>query len=123
MTLLSSNGFATELIGGRCEMCGEVSFPARNWCTGCGEPHIMPERLVGVGILYSYTVVHLGRPGVAVPYALGIADLTAGVRVVARIEQWDRGLRIGAKVTVQPAPAEECQEDDRANLRLRVEEG
>jgi hypothetical protein len=48
--------------------------------------------------LYTYTVVHIGRPGWSLPYDIGYVDLPEGVRICAPIDRNANELRVGAKV-------------------------
>ena len=87
-----------KLIGGRCLDCGALAFPPPKVCAGCWSETIEPAELSTVGELYTYTVVHIGRPGWRSPYAIGYVDLPEGVRICAPIDRNANELRVGAKV-------------------------
>ena len=87
-----------KLIGGRCLDCGALAFPRPKVCASCWSETIEPAELSAVGDLYTYTVVHIGRPGWRSPYAIGYVDLPEGVRICAPIDRNENELRVGAKV-------------------------
>jgi uncharacterized OB-fold protein len=87
-----------KLIGGRCLECGALAFPPPKVCAGCWSETIEPAELSTVGDLYTYTVVHMGRPGWRSPYAIGYVDLPEGVRICTPIDRNENELRVGAKV-------------------------
>lgn len=74
-----------RLLGGRCDACGEASFPKTDVCPSCLSENIISFALSSHGRLYSYTVLHLGKTGEIVPYAVGYVDLPEGVRVFAHL--------------------------------------
>ena len=67
-----------KLIGGRCLDCGALAFPPPKVCAGCWSETIEPAELSTVGDLYTYTVVHIGRPGWRSPYAIGYTKSMPG---------------------------------------------
>ena len=75
-----------RLRGAECEQCGNKVFPYEAICGECWSETIKPILLGPEGTLYTYTVVHQGRPGWPTPYVLGFIDLAEGVRVSAPIE-------------------------------------
>jgi uncharacterized OB-fold protein len=76
-----------QLIGSRCQGCGEIYFPkkARGICLNCQQRNLEDILLSRRGKIYSFTVVMQGRPQPApykgpVPYALAWVELPEGVR-------------------------------------------
>ena len=75
------------LVGGRCGRCGKVFFPRRMVCDRCGkEGGQEAVRLSGIGRLYSFSEVHVGRRGLQVPYVIAYLDLPEGVRLFGQVE-------------------------------------
>jgi hypothetical protein len=96
-----------------------VAFPPRQRCSGCARTGLEPTLISPTGEIYSYTVVHLGRPGVTVPYAVAVADFPGGVRVFAQVLGWQKGITIGQAVTAAEAPADERTGAPAADFRLQ----
>lgn len=72
-----------ELMGSRCESCGNVFFPAAKVCLNCvSDKDIKPFKIPGKGKLYSFTAVKRGLPGFPSPYYLGSIDLMVGPRAI-----------------------------------------
>lgn len=81
-----------RLIGSRCVSCGTVYFPQ---AVGCRNPHCQDRRveralIEGQGVLYSYTVQNYRPPPLFgmepwAPYAIGLVDLSEGLRVMAML--------------------------------------
>lgn len=108
-----------RFIGSKCPNCGSVAFPPRQRCSGCARTGLEPTLISPTGEIYSYTVVHLGRPGVTVPYAVAVADFPGGVRVFAQVLGWQKGITIGQAVTAAEAPADERTGAPAADFRLQ----
>lgn len=75
-----------HLRGGHCRACDARMFPRVAVCPTCMseevEEEIMPDR----GILYSYTVLHVGSDRWEKPLTLGYVDLDNGVRVFTHLK-------------------------------------
>ena len=70
----------------RCLGCGRWRHPPRYLCSGCGSAEWSWARAAGTGTLFTWTVTHQAlHPGFEVPYAVGVAELDEGVRLVAGI--------------------------------------
>jgi uncharacterized OB-fold protein len=91
------------LLGNRCRVCGETSFPDRAYCPRCRSEDLEPARIEGPAKLMSWTVVHQAPPAFTTPLAVGYAVLPGNVVVLGPID----------------APRERLAKD----LRLRVVEG
>jgi uncharacterized OB-fold protein len=76
-----------ELLLQQCTVCEHWQFPPRVLCTCCGAP-VRWRAAAGTGTLYSFTVVHRAPADFAdlAPYAVGLADLAEGVRMVAIVD-------------------------------------
>lgn len=74
------------LIGGQCISCSLKLYPRAEVCPQCWGKEIVPVELACRGTLYTYTIVHAGRPGWQTPYAISYVDLDDGVRVCAPLD-------------------------------------
>ncbi|WP_281290149.1 Zn-ribbon domain-containing OB-fold protein [Rhodoligotrophos appendicifer] len=86
------------LIGGECEECGNLTYPRAAVCPVCMSEELQPVEMSREGILYSFTMVHVGPSHWKKPFALGYVDLPNGVRVFSHL----RGdtIRIGCRMTL-----------------------
>lgn len=93
-----------RLLGGRCETCGEHSFPRLDQCPYCGAATVTPVELADHGTLWGWTTVTALPPGAlgTVPYGFGVVELPEGVRVVTRLalpdETWTFGQAMRLRV-------------------------
>jgi scaffold protein (connect acetoacetyl-CoA thiolase and HMG-CoA synthase) len=90
-----------RLEGARCQACGKTTFPARRVCPECRGTNFEPQKLPREGKLMTWTVIHVAAAGFArqTPYAVGIVELSEGVRVTAQIVDCDpEELRVGIAV-------------------------
>ena len=78
---------AGRLTAVRCERCGALAMPPKEFCPQCQQRAWTPVPLAGEGVIVSHTVIripprsHAGEP----PYAVAVVRLTEGVHVTARI--------------------------------------
>ena len=93
------------LMGAKCSDCGTLLYPVLTICPECGGHCFVASPLHGFGNLYSYSVVHTGPKGVAVPYAVGYVDLCDGLRMFARIEVAPHTVEIGLQLELRVMPA------------------
>jgi uncharacterized OB-fold protein len=65
------------LKAGRCNKCGQIFFPKRDFCRYCDEEGSIDQiALCSRGVVYASTVVHVDSPvGIKAPYAIGYVDL------------------------------------------------
>ena len=79
------------LLGARCRTCGRPQFPRSATCPYCSSVDVEPVRLAGVGTLWGWTTVHTAPPGYdgPVPFGFGVVELSAGLRVITRLEIGD----------------------------------
>jgi len=70
------------LIGTRCSRCQSTTWPGRWACQRCGSLDLAVIDLPTSGRLLTYTIVHIARPNLPVPYLLGQVRLDDGGPVV-----------------------------------------
>ena len=91
-----------NLIGTRCDNCGEAFFPTRNICPNCRRRgRVRKEKFSGKGTIYSYTLVTAPPTGfeLEAPYPMAIIQLEEGARVTAQlIDTAYENVKIGAPV-------------------------
>ena len=81
-----------ELRFQRCERCGRWRHPPRHMCSSCHSTRWTWEMSTGRGRIHSWTVVHQAlHPAFAeeVPYAIILAEMEEGVRLIARLRRAD----------------------------------
>jgi len=91
------------LVAGRCRHCGAVNYPPRKHiCMECHKPSEFDSvRLNRRGVIYTIVVVHYAPPGVEGPYAIAIADVGDGVRILGRMADCDPNTpQIGTPVEI-----------------------
>ncbi len=75
------------LVGKKCPECGTIYLDSRIGCAKCSYVGDLPEvRLGKEGTLHTWTIVHMSRPGVPVPFVAAIVDMKVGVSVPGNIE-------------------------------------
>jgi uncharacterized OB-fold protein len=75
-----------RLLIQRCAGCGTLRFPWLPGCNACGSPEWDTARASGEGTVYSYVVMHHPPfPAFDPPYAVGLIELTEGVRIVSNV--------------------------------------
>lgn len=115
-----TDGESVHFVGQRCTQCGLLVFPSRARCSRCLGRTFEESLIEPIGELYSFTVVHVGRPGSRTPYAIGVADFPENIRVIAQIVNWEFGLEIGQRVTAGVAAPGDQVEDERGNIRIQI---
>ncbi len=88
----------------RCKGCGKIHFPPRLVCASCGardfEKHILPNE----GKIVTYTIIRVPPAPFKdqAPYAVGIVELSNGVKLTAQITDCRfEDLEIGKKVRAE----------------------
>lgn len=74
------------LIGSCCRACGVETVPPVPVCPICGGEQVEEREQPQEGLLYSYTVLHVGPAKWRRPLALGYVDLPNGVRVFSHLD-------------------------------------
>ena len=101
-----------RLLGSRCEVCGETTFPAQKGCPSCTSQQCEEIPLSSRGILWTWTIQHfpppppyLGDPKNFSPFGVGYVELAEGVRVESRLTESDpRLLSIGMEMELTLEP-------------------
>lgn len=82
-----SEGGLPQLIGSKCEVCGELFFPKKEkgWCIHCQNKSLIDVTLSREGKIASFSVV-MQQPGGdfyegPVPFSYGCLDLLEGIRI------------------------------------------
>lgn len=95
-----------RLIGSRCNVCGEVTFPAQKVCPNCTSDNTEELLLSRRGTLYSFTIQRHRPPSPPyrgmdpfVPYGVGEVELPEGVIVTSALTESDpEALKIGMEM-------------------------
>ena len=93
-----------NLIGNKCEECGQVFFPPRESCPKCRRKSmgkIKEIKLTGKGEIVTYSIIHVGPEEFEdqVPYPIAVIQLDEGPRITAQIVDCDiHDVKIGMKV-------------------------
>ena len=85
----------------RCEDCGKAYFPPAPVCPRCHADAVTWEETDGAGELHAFTRQHRTAPGVDAPVVLGVVDLDAGPRLLARVDAEYGDLIIGDPVAIE----------------------
>ncbi|MCX4907050.1 bifunctional MaoC family dehydratase N-terminal/OB-fold nucleic acid binding domain-containing protein [Streptomyces sp. NBC_00878] len=98
-----------RLLIQRCDGCRTLRFPWLPGCNACGCPEWDTVEAGGEGTVYSYVVMHHPPfPAFDPPYAVGLIELTEGVRMISNVVgvPHDR-VRIGMPVRLEFQPVDE----------------
>ena len=92
-----------ELMLPRCDRCGLVFFPPRQFCPGCWGGNLAWERMGGGGTVWTFTAVHVAFYDDTwagdVPYVAAVVELDEGPRLLANIVEAGTGsLAVGDRV-------------------------
>lgn len=99
-----------RLLIQRCTACGTLRHPWLPGCNACGGPDWDTVEACGEGTVYSYVVMHHPPfPAFDPPYAVGLIELTEGVRMIGNVlgVPCDK-VRIGMPVRLE---FQECDEE------------
>jgi uncharacterized OB-fold protein len=98
----SSPGETPYLIGGKCKICGYISFPRLLVCPRCVKKDTMEEmHISGKGRIDTFSVCNAALPGFKAPSIQAYINLEEGARIwslVTGVEPSDETLKIGAEV-------------------------
>lgn len=85
-----------QLIGSRCQSCGEVAFPVQKSCPACASESIEEILLSRRGELWTWTIQRfppphpfIGDPKRFTPFGVGYVELPEGIRVEGRLTTAD----------------------------------
>jgi uncharacterized OB-fold protein len=87
-----------------CTGCHRYQFYPRLYCMQCGSQALRWDEAGGLGVIYSYTIIHQNKSPEFVndtPYNVAIVQLQEGPRMMSNIVDIDPGeLRVDLPVTV-----------------------
>jgi hypothetical protein len=71
----------------RCDKCGALAMPPKEFCASCQQRAWTPVTLSGEGTIASYTIVRVApaRFATEAPYAIAVVALREGVSLIGRI--------------------------------------
>lgn len=93
-----------RLEAGRCKDCGKIHFPPRLVCASCKGREFEKHMLSNEGKVVTYTIIRVPPAPFKdqSPYAVGIIELSEGVKLMAQIADCSfEDLKIGKKVRVE----------------------
>ena len=103
-----------ELLGSRCDSCGEHAFPAQNTCRNCTGANTTVVPMGREGVLWTWTVQSFmpkdpyrtdETPETFTPYGVGYVELANGLRVESRLrENTPETLSIGMPMELELIP-------------------
>lgn len=79
-----------ELRLQRCVDCAHSYFPPRPFCPSCSSRNIEVYAASGKATLYSYVIHHRDAPGFTAPYAIAVAQLEEGPRMMTNIVECEQ---------------------------------
>ncbi|HUO03934.1 MAG TPA: Zn-ribbon domain-containing OB-fold protein [Candidatus Binataceae bacterium] len=77
-----------RLMVQKCAECGQLRFPAREFCSNCWSKRAAWTPVSGRGTIYSFNVMHqVYHPGFAaeIPYAVVVVELEEGCRMLSNL--------------------------------------
>ncbi len=71
----------------KCKACGEVSFPPRIVCSGCGTREFETIRLSEYGKIITYTIIRVAPAqfSTQVPYSVAVVESDNGARLTTQV--------------------------------------
>jgi len=90
-----------QLLGSRCDQCGQIYFPSRRNCPHCPDVPVKNIPLSVKGTLHSFVVASVAPPGYEMPHAQGYIDLYEdGPHIFSLLTDYGdgSGLRIGCEM-------------------------
>ena len=93
-----------ELRLQKCDSCSTIYFPPRPFCPACGSKEISIFKASGKAKLHSFVISHLPAPGFTPPYAIAIAKLEEGPKMMCNIldcEQTPEALELDMALLVK----------------------
>lgn len=112
----SSPDESPYLIGSKCTICGNVTWPKRGVCPSCVRKDTMEEyHIYRGGALNTFSIVNAALPGFKAPSIQAYVDLDDGPRIwslITGIEPDEKKLKIGMKVELV---VEKVREDKEGN--------
>ena len=104
------------LIGSKCTLCSNVTFPKMQVCPRCAKKDTMTEvHLSGRGKLDTFSIVNAALPGFKAPSIQAYVNLEEGPRIwslITGVEPDEKALKIGMDVELV---VEKVREDAQGN--------
>ena len=98
-----------NLIGSKCNTCGEVFFPSRVVCPNCRRKgDLEPFQFSGKGKIYTYSVIRSAPDDFkkSAPYAVAVIELEEGAKLTTQLVDCDvDSLEIGAAMWIHSKSA------------------
>jgi uncharacterized protein len=95
----------SELCGTICMRCGAKFFPPRSDCDECLSSDMEWFQVTGEGTLLTYTTAMFAPAGFEkdVPYTLGVAEFSDGIKVFGRLDKAvnEDQIKSGMKVKIR----------------------
>lgn len=111
-----------ELLGSRCNQCGQHAFPAQSSCRNCTGNDTTVVSLGHEGHLWTWTIQTFmpkdpyltdETPETFTPYGVGYVELECGLRVESRLRQnTTDSLQIGMPMTLELIPVRKADNGD-----------
>ena len=99
------------LIGSKCSICGNVTFPKMQICPRCAKRNTMEEiHLSGKGRVDTFSIVNAALPGFKAPSIQAYVNLEEGPRIwtlITGCEPKEDALKIGIEVELVLAKVKE----------------
>jgi uncharacterized OB-fold protein len=112
----ASPGEKPYLIGSKCSLCGNATFPKMQVCPRCAKKGTMTEvHLSGRGKLDTFTIVNAALPGFKAPSIQAYIRLEEGPRIwslITGVEPNEKALKIGMDMELV---IEKVREDAQGN--------
>ena len=91
-----------NLIGSKCNTCGELFFPARVVCPNCRRKgDLQPFQFSGKGKIYTYSIIRSAPDDFkkSAPYAVAVIELEEGAKLTSQLVDCDvDDIKIGDNV-------------------------
>lgn len=98
-----------NLVGNRCNECGNLIFPGRDVCNKCGSVELSEHKFKGYGEIVTFSIIrtpfsdpegeNIEIPARHIPYAIAIIKLEEGPMLTCQIvDTSSEQLKIGVKV-------------------------
>lgn len=123
-TIPTDSATPPQILGTRCNDCGEHFYPSRAICAKCLSESTASVAMDGRGTLYSYTFVYFPMFGTSIVefadgYGVGLIDLDAGPRLQMPLAGKQEEFRIGQAMVAELTRMREDGDNDIMIVRFR----